>query len=88
MKIIRYLDPAGETHFGRQHDDGSITRLEGCIYSSQQDTGEAADVAKRLTPMTPKTILCIGLNYRKHAEAASRGPCVVHEDAQLRSAPR
>ena len=48
MKIIRYLDQAGESHHGVQHDDGSATRIEGCIFSDHRDSGEPADVAKLL----------------------------------------
>ncbi len=68
MKIVRYLDSAGKTHQGAQHSDGSVTRLEGCIYDGARDTHEVADVKKLLAPIAPANIICIGLNYRKHAE--------------------
>lgn len=66
MKIVRYLDAGGDTRFGCQHDD-SVTRAEGGLFSGLQDTGEQADVAKVLAPLDPPDIICIGLNYRKHA---------------------
>jgi len=68
MKLIRYKDAAGISHFGRQHDDGRTTRIEGDILASYRDTGETADVVKTLAPIEPRDIICIGLNYRKHAE--------------------
>ena len=68
MRIIRYIDTAGETQFGAQHQDGSATRLEGDIFGDYRDTGEAASVKKLLAPVEPRAILCIGLNYRRHAE--------------------
>jgi 2-keto-4-pentenoate hydratase/2-oxohepta-3-ene-1,7-dioic acid hydratase in catechol pathway len=68
MKIIRYADTAGQIHYGRQHDGGSATRLEGNLFGKLTDTGEKADLAKLLAPLSPANILCIGLNYRKHAE--------------------
>ena len=68
MKIIRFLDEQGESHYGAQHNDDSVTRIEGCIFSDYTDTGEAATVTKQLAPVKPATVLCIGLNYRKHAE--------------------
>lgn len=67
MKIVRYQDAAGATHFGCQHDDGDTTRATGDIFDSLHDTGESADVAKILAPLDPPDIICIGLNYRKHA---------------------
>jgi 2-keto-4-pentenoate hydratase/2-oxohepta-3-ene-1,7-dioic acid hydratase in catechol pathway len=67
MKLIRYRDPSNQIHFGSIHDGDRVTRVEGDIYGSYRDTGEAADVAKRLAPIDPRDIICIGLNYRKHA---------------------
>lgn len=68
MKIIRYADAAGKIHFARQHPDGATTLLQGDLFGPLTDTGERANVAKLLAPLQPTNILCIGLNYRKHAE--------------------
>ena len=68
MKIIRFLDEQGESRHGAQHDDGSVTRIDGCIFGEYNDTGEATPVTKLLAPLEPAAVLCIGLNYRKHAE--------------------
>lgn len=68
MKIIRYEDASGQIHYGQLHADGSRTRCTGDIYDALQDTGETADVARLLAPVAPVDFLCIGLNYRKHAE--------------------
>jgi 2-keto-4-pentenoate hydratase/2-oxohepta-3-ene-1,7-dioic acid hydratase in catechol pathway len=67
MKLVRYGDRSGKTSFGRRHDDGHVTRIEGDLLGSYADTGEPADVAKLLAPIEPRDIICIGLNYRKHA---------------------
>ena len=67
MKIIRYLDSDGTSHHGIQHDTGA-TRLDGCPMGDHQDSGEPADLHKLLAPVQPMDILCIGLNYRRHAE--------------------
>ncbi len=67
MKIVRYQDAAGTVHYGRRHDDGQVTRLAGDVFADPADTGETADVAKVLAPIEPRDILCIGLNYRRHA---------------------
>jgi len=68
MKIIRYADQQNAIHYAIQHADGRAERLEGCIYENPKPSGESADVAKLLAPVEPKTIFCIGLNYRRHAE--------------------
>lgn len=68
MRLIRYQDSAGAVHYGSQHSDGTATRLQGDLSSGWRDTGEPADVAMLLAPIEPRDILCIGLNYRKHAE--------------------
>jgi 2-keto-4-pentenoate hydratase/2-oxohepta-3-ene-1,7-dioic acid hydratase in catechol pathway len=66
MKIIRFLDADGE-HLGTLHDDGRVTVLEGTLFDDLHDTGRDATVTKVLAPLEPRDILCIGLNYRKHA---------------------
>ena len=68
MKIVRYLDPEGQIRHGCLHPDGSTTRLDGDLFGDRRDTGEAARVSKILAPIVPADILCIGLNYRRHAE--------------------
>jgi len=70
--MIRYRDSAGNTHYGRQAAEGSATRIDGDIFASHRDTGEKADVAKLLTPIAPVDVLCIGLNYRRHAEEGNQ----------------
>jgi 2-keto-4-pentenoate hydratase/2-oxohepta-3-ene-1,7-dioic acid hydratase in catechol pathway len=71
MKLVRYRDSAG-THLGRRHDDGRVTRVEGDWFSEYRDTGEAAVAPTLLAPLEPRDILCIGLNYRKHAEEGGK----------------
>ena len=67
MKHVRYQDPTGKISFGRRHDDGRVTQVEGDILTSFTDSGKPATVAKQLAPIEPRDIICIGLNYRKHA---------------------
>ena len=68
MKIVRYQDGSGAVHYGIQHPDDSITRAGGELFDGLDDSGEPADLAKLLAPVEPRDIICIGLNYRKHAE--------------------
>ncbi|MGA0038678.1 MAG: fumarylacetoacetate hydrolase family protein [Pirellulales bacterium] len=66
MKILRFRDADGE-HLGQQHADGRVTLLEGELFGKLCDTGREVTPQQRLAPLEPRDILCIGLNYRKHA---------------------
>ena len=68
MKVIRYQDKNGIIGHAAQQEDGSALKLSGDIYHSPQVTLEKADVAKLLAPVVPSSIICIGLNYRHHAD--------------------
>ena len=72
MRIARLqLSDNSITH-ARQHDGGKFTRLTGGPFGPFTDTGETVS-GKLLAPIVPSAILCIGLNYRKHA-AESNSP--------------
>ena len=66
MKIVRFIDSSDSTGYGVQHGSG-VSRIDGCIFGEFTDTGEIVEVKKLLAPIEPKSVLCIGLNYRKHA---------------------
>jgi 2-keto-4-pentenoate hydratase/2-oxohepta-3-ene-1,7-dioic acid hydratase in catechol pathway len=68
VKIIRYLNQHGQVGFAAQQANGSALKIAGDIYNSPQTTTEPADVAKLLAPIQPSSIICIGLNYRRHAQ--------------------
>jgi 2-keto-4-pentenoate hydratase/2-oxohepta-3-ene-1,7-dioic acid hydratase in catechol pathway len=67
MKIIRYQDSHEQIHFAARQNDGTARRISGDIFGRYEVTGETADVRKLLAPIVPTGILCIGLNYRRHA---------------------
>ena len=73
MKIVRYLDPSGAISYGAEQPSGQTVRIEGDIFAKFQATNEPAQVAKRLAPIVPAAMLCIGLNYKHHA-AESKAP--------------
>jgi len=68
MNIIRYLDANAHYHYASEQADGTSLRIEGDIYGDFTVTNERADVVQILAPIQPTQILCIGLNYRLHAE--------------------
>ncbi len=70
MKIIRYLDPDGATRFGgtSSPDSDEYRVLAGDPLGAHELTAEPCDIAKLLAPVEPTQILCIGLNYQRHAD--------------------
>ena len=73
MKIIRFQDAEGETHYGCQHAE-QTTLLEGDVYGDFRDTGVVASVHKVLAPVGPVDIFCIGLNYVRNAQEGNANP--------------
>jgi 2-keto-4-pentenoate hydratase/2-oxohepta-3-ene-1,7-dioic acid hydratase in catechol pathway len=67
MKIIRCIDQSGRTVLAAQTADGPL-EIEGSLLESFQATSRKVAVKKLLAPLQPTAIICIGLNYRKHAE--------------------
>ena len=51
-----------------QDAEGDLFELNGDVFGEYAVTGNRADVRKLLAPVMPCQILCIGLNYRAHAE--------------------
>jgi 2-keto-4-pentenoate hydratase/2-oxohepta-3-ene-1,7-dioic acid hydratase in catechol pathway len=68
MKIIRYQNQQGQVGYAAQQPDGTALELAGDIYHSPVLTGKKADAVKLLAPIQPSSIICIGLNYRRHAQ--------------------
>lgn len=68
MKVIRYQDGQGKTGYAAWHADGTAQRLSGELLGGLQPAGELVEVATLLSPVAPVAIVCIGLNYRRHAE--------------------
>jgi len=69
VRICRFEDEKGEVSYGIEHADCSVTYATGGLFSgSLADTGTKAVVKQQLSPLDPPTIICIGLNYRAHAD--------------------
>ena len=69
MKIGRIRLQNGETHYASPIGElGNIMEiLEGDPFQGIYPTGRKESHFKLLAPIVPKAILCVGLNYRKHA---------------------
>jgi 2-keto-4-pentenoate hydratase/2-oxohepta-3-ene-1,7-dioic acid hydratase in catechol pathway len=68
MKIIRYQTKQNEIHYASLQADGSALEIKGDIFGQFEVTGKSVKPHKQLAPVAPVNILCIGLNYRRHAE--------------------
>jgi len=65
----RFEDAQGAVSYGIAHKDGSLTVADGCPYDGTlKDTGRKASVKTHLSPIKPTSVICIGLNYSKHAD--------------------
>jgi 2-keto-4-pentenoate hydratase/2-oxohepta-3-ene-1,7-dioic acid hydratase in catechol pathway len=68
MRIIRYRDPSQNVKYAALQADETALEISGDIYGKYSVTNKTAQVSKLLAPVVPVSILCIGLNYRRHAE--------------------
>jgi 2-keto-4-pentenoate hydratase/2-oxohepta-3-ene-1,7-dioic acid hydratase in catechol pathway len=68
MRIVRFLDASQQEHFGVLQADGTALRITAAPWQDHAITTQRLSIAKLLAPVIPPAILCIGLNYRKHAE--------------------
>lgn len=71
MRIIRFVDKAGETRYGEDLGEGRAQPLEGDLFEGLESSGDPVDVDRLLAPLMPTNIFCIGLNYREHAEESN-----------------
>jgi 2-keto-4-pentenoate hydratase/2-oxohepta-3-ene-1,7-dioic acid hydratase in catechol pathway len=73
MKLIRHLTPSGPAYAALQ-PDGSARAIEGDIFGHFHDAGRAVAPGRCLAPVAPAAIVCIGLNYAKHAAEGGKPP--------------
>ena len=73
MRILRHLTPKGPAYAALQ-TDGSARAITGDIFTQYQVTDRVVTPGKTLAPVVPPNILCIGLNYKKHAAESNLAP--------------
>jgi len=101
MKIARIRLENGEIHYARPLDDkgSSMEILSGDPFQGVTLTGRMVSGFTILAPMVPAAILCIGLNYRKHAEEMNakipkfpvlffKNPCALLDPGAFITIPR
>ena len=67
MRIIRHLDANDQAGYAALQPDGTAVEIAGDVFGEHSVTARPATVAKLLAPVVPSALLCIGLNYRRHA---------------------
>lgn len=68
VRFGRFADAQGAISYGIMQKDGAMTVAEGCPFAGTlRDTGRKAVVASLCSPIQPVSVICIGLNYSKHA---------------------
>ena len=68
MRIIRFIDEAGQVRFGMNPQSGETALLDGDPATGLTPTDEIVRINKLLAPVVPPAIFGIGLNYHKHAQ--------------------
>ena len=64
-------------HFGQFADDEQRTaQIIKRTDDGELHLGDVCDIASVLPPIDPPAVLCIGLNYKKHAAEVRRSVCV------------
>ena len=74
MRITRFIDENGATHFGEDLGDGTARILAGDLFDTLSPTDHIVHIARRLAPLAPTNIFGIGLNYRAHADETGLEP--------------
>lgn len=87
-RFTRVEDAAsGAVSYAVFHSADKLTFAEGCPYAGTlKDTGKAVPAgAKRLAPIKPTNVICIGLNYKGHADelklAYPKNPVIFYKPA-------
>lgn len=73
MKLIRHLTSAGPAYAALQ-PDGSAREITGDILGDFRVTERPVQPGKLLAPLVPTNLLCIGLNYKRHAAESNSPP--------------
>lgn len=68
MQIIRFLDNNGNVRLGTDVSDTSAEKVTGCLFEDLKKTGERIKISSILPPLDPRAVMCIGLNYKAHAQ--------------------
>ncbi|MFQ5994799.1 MAG: fumarylacetoacetate hydrolase family protein [Acidiferrobacterales bacterium] len=85
MKIVRFIDASGKEHCGELVGERSARVLMDDVVSHSRISDDTVAIERLLAPIVPRTILCIGLNYKEHAEETG-APIPEHPVVFIKSA--
>ncbi|MCA9438751.1 MAG: fumarylacetoacetate hydrolase family protein, partial [Candidatus Omnitrophica bacterium] len=71
MKFARVISAAGET-VSVAEKDGKLYKVEGNILDAPHVTDQEVEAKEWLAPIDPRAIICIGANYKAHAEESGK----------------
>jgi 2-keto-4-pentenoate hydratase/2-oxohepta-3-ene-1,7-dioic acid hydratase in catechol pathway len=75
MRLLRHLTPAGPAYAALQPDGTALEVAGDPFAGSHRVTNRVVVLGKPLPPVpTPPAIICIGLNYAKHAAEGKQPP--------------
>jgi transcription initiation factor TFIIH subunit 2 len=92
-RLIRFQTAVGSVKYGnlekevptREIEGNEVEVLEGDVKSGFKKSGEKTKVSKLLSPINREElniILCVGLNYRRHAEECNVSSAVFSSDTE------
>ncbi len=68
MRIVRYLAQDGTVRHAAEQKSGTCLDILGDLFHTFEVTDKEAKMVKLLSPIDPRVILGIGLNYKEHAK--------------------
>jgi 2-keto-4-pentenoate hydratase/2-oxohepta-3-ene-1,7-dioic acid hydratase in catechol pathway len=68
MRIVRYVNEAGEVRWGAVADEGHARPMAGDLFGDRRLDGARERIVRRLAPVDPPNIFAIGRNYAEHAK--------------------
>ncbi len=68
MKLIRFVTKEGQEAFGSEWDGSTAVLINKDSSGTFEESGKRVEVAHLLPVVQPPAVLCIGLNYKRHAK--------------------
>ena len=100
MKAVRYRNASGEYRIGRLEDDQIVdagpageqgfvpTRAAWAELAAADGPRTPLDAVTLAHPVVPRKLICIGLNYRDHAEESELDICPRSRSSSPSGRPR
>lgn len=80
MRIVRFTDEHGQTLLGQELESDLAQVLDGELFGQLTPTDHQVRIARRLAPLDPCNIFCVGANYLLHIK---EGKKVLKEEIEI-----